>query len=408
MRLGFTYLLLIGLIFSVSGQTTSLIKPGEKAPPFVLNKGENTIQGITIPYLNKIVLLYFWNNTTPGARKGNVFLKRVFDKYADADFINAEGFEVISIAVQSNQTSWKETIQNDSLNSFIHGIAPKGVSEDDVCMKFGVTKIPTTILIDETGEVIMINPRMADLENYLDNKKNVHPQKKDIYGMFALSSSLIDKVRFSKVYLFNGYGDSLAYTRTNENGVFTFHDLKLNQDLVLKLDNQMDIITSDPSALYNTKGELLIKGRTHAGGFVFDLPAKLLSQLQLADSSLNTVSPLEITVTKYLEFKGYDQGLSVTDEKELKGVLSTLDKNKKSILEIAVHSDSKQDEKTSKNLTDKQARMLKGYFQSKGIQQNRMRVISFGSTQPSIACNPSCSDEEHKKNKRVEFTILKN
>jgi outer membrane protein OmpA-like peptidoglycan-associated protein len=226
--------------------------------------------------------------------------------------------------------------------------------------------------------------------------------------MLALSSSKEEKVRFSKVYLFNHYGDSLGYSRTNENGVFVFHEMKVNHNYILKIDNQMDIITSDPSALYNTEGELLVQGKTMQGGFVFYLPSKLIPRLQLADSSLNTVSPLEITVTKYLEFKNNNSALSVKDEQELKGVLTTLEKNKQSILEIAVHSNSKQDEKISKNYSDQQAQLLKTYFLGKGIPQNRIRVQSFGSSQPVIHCSPNCTEDDHKKNKRVEFTILKN
>lgn len=144
------------------------------------------------------------------------------------------------------------------------------------------------------------------------------------------------------------------------------------------------------------------------GGFVFYLPSKLITKLQLADSSLNTVSPLEITITKYLSFKNNNTALSSKDEQELNGILTTLKKNNQSILEIAVHSNSKQDEKTSKTFSDQQAQLLKTYFLSKGIPQSRLRVQSFGSSQPAISCSTGCTDEEHKKNKRVEFTILKN
>lgn len=226
--------------------------------------------------------------------------------------------------------------------------------------------------------------------------------------MMALSSSLEDKVRFSKIYLFNRYGDTLAYTRTNENGVFSFHELTLNREVVLKIDNQIDILTTDPTALYNTKGELLAKGKTQEGGFVFELSTKLLSKMQVADSNLNTVSPLEITVTKHLEFKNNTADISPKDEKELSGILSTMLKNQKSVLEIAVHTNNTLDEKSSKALSDRQAQALKTYFLKQGVAQNRIRLLSFGSSQPLIQCSPSCTEEENKKNKRVEFTVLKN
>ena len=99
------YLLFFVLVLTAHGQNSSLIKPGEKAPPFVLDRGENTIQGFTMPYLNKIVLLHFWSTSQPGARANTLFLNSISEKYIDSDFINAEGFEIIAIAVQNDQKS---------------------------------------------------------------------------------------------------------------------------------------------------------------------------------------------------------------------------------------------------------------------------------------------------------------
>ncbi len=407
MKLKLLYLFCSLSTSAVLAQESKLIKAGEKAPSFVLNRGENAIQGFTMPYLNKIVLLHFWNTQTTNSSKRNKFLNQISEKYMDSEYINAEGFEVIAIAVQNDRTTWKAAIQRDSLTNFTHGIALKGFQEEDVCLKFGVEKVPNDILINENAEVILINPRMIDLENYLDSKKNVHPIKKDYYGAFALSSSPQDKLRFSKVYLFNQFGDTIAFTRTNENGIFVFTDLKSNQNYVFKLDNHLDIITSDPAALYSTEGELLIRGETKDGGFVFNVPSHLNYKLQLADTSKNSNPPHEITVVKYLNFKGQNGGLNKQDEVEIAGLLSTLEKNSKSMLEIVVHSDSKQNERESKQLSDKQAQVLKNYFLAKGIPTNHLRVISLGNTQPVLKCEPNCSEEDHKKNKRVEFTILK-
>lgn len=383
------------------------IKAGEQAPPFVVNRGENAIQGISMPYMNKIVLLHFWSTNLPQSKIVNKHLVRLHEKYSEADFINAAGFEIIAIAVQNDQKSWKDGISRDSTSHFINGIAGKGLEEDDVCKKFNILSVPADVLIDETGKIVQLNPRLADVENYLDEKKNVHPIRKDIFGWFAFSSDTSEKFKFSRVYLFNQYGDSLAYTRSNEKGLFTFHDLKLNQDILLKIDNQADFLTSDPVALFSVSGEEVMKAQHKAGGFVFEIPARLNSKLHVPDSSVNKTTPLEISFTKQLEFINGGMALHPKDEKELHVILNQLKRSNKSILEYGVHMHSKNGEAAAKASSDKQAQTIKTFFIKNGIDSKRIRYQSFGSSQPLVPCTQGCSEAEHQKNKRVEFTILK-
>ncbi|MGZ3918849.1 MAG: OmpA family protein [Bacteroidia bacterium] len=402
---------LIFFIFTAAlfSQTPAVaIKPGDKAPPFILNLQQNTTQSFAIPYLNRIVLLHFWSSTVSKSKAYNKYLNRLAGRYKNALYRNADGFEVIAIGVQSDKGAWNETVINDSLNNFINGLAFRGYN-DEICKKYNITSVPNDILIDETGTIIAINPRIRDIEDMLDERKNFQPIKKDVIGTLALSSNPADMLKFGKLYLFDAYGDSLSKTNTNTNGAFTFSDIKLNQDFILKVDNGTDIITSDPLALYTSKGEKILEGKTMENGFVFYIPAKLSYKLtENSEDGTLTGGIGQVNVVKDLSFKSNGAELTPKDEKELNSIFLILQKNKSLSVEITTHTDSKLTDKAAMDLTLKQSNTIKNYFIKRGVSPTRMKLMAKGSLQPRKPCRPEdCTEEDHKQNRRVEFLVYK-
>ncbi|MCE3260077.1 MAG: cell envelope biosis protein OmpA [Bacteroidetes bacterium] len=402
------FLILAAKLFSQT-VTSGPLKPGDKAPSFILQVQQNSIQSFSMPYLNRIVLLHFWSSTVSKSKAYNKYLNRLAGRYKNALYRNAEGFEIIAIAVQSDRRAWDETVKNDSLDNFINGIANRGYN-DEICKKFGVTSVPNDILIDESGTIIAVNPRIRDIEDMLDERKNFQPVKKDVIGTLAMSSDPADLLKFGKLYLFDAYGDSLSKTTTNGSGAFTFSDIKLNQDFILKVDNGTDIITSDPLALYTAKGEKILEGKTMEGGFVFYIPSK--SSYKLTENSEeHTLSGGigQVNVIKDLVFKNNGAELTPKDEKELNSIFLILQKNKSLSVEITTHTDSKFDDKVSMEITSKQCTTIKNYFVKKGISATRLKLAAKGRSQPRKVCkNPAdCTEDDHKQNRRVEFLVYK-
>lgn len=401
-------------IFMVSGvfaQTEAPgIKIGDHAPPFILNLQSNTIQSYTMPYLRRIVLLHFWSSNIKKSRTANRYLSRLAERYQNSTYKSADGFEIIAVAVQTDKNAWKEAITADSLNFFTHGIALRGYS-DEVCKKYGITSLPTDILIDDYGLVLAVNPRMTDIENFLDDRKNYQPVKKDVVGTLAGSSNSAEQLKFSKLYLFNFYGDSVAKTTTNAKGGFMFSDIKLNQDFILKVDNKIDITTSDPIALYSPGGEFLMDGRTKDNGFIFYISARYSSKLTESDSAgTGMVNSLgQIDVVKHLTFFTNGMGLTPKDELELNSIISILAKNKKLKLEVFTHTDARMDADYALDLTTKQAACIKAYMQKKGIPPQRIKTFAKGKSELKKICEGTtdCREEDHKINRRVEFLIYK-
>ncbi len=404
------FILFIFLFATLNSQTeTSPIKPGDKAPGFILTQ-QNSIQSFALPYFNRVILMHFWSTSVPQSKAKNRSLNRLAGRYKNAIYKNADGFDLIAIAVQSDKRAWNEDVRVDSLTNFINGIAQKGYN-DDVCKKYGVTSLPADVLIDENGIVIAINPKMSVLEDLLDEKKNFLPIKKDVTGIIGHTSNKDDILKFGKLYLFDAYYDSVSTTLTNANGGFSFYDIKLNQDFILKTDNQVDIVTSDPLAIYNKRGEHIVDGKTMGNGFVFYIPSNTSYKLtdDNPDEALNgTIG--EVNVTKNLIFASNGAALSPKDEQELQPILLMLQKNKDLVVTITTHTDSKPDDKSAMDLTIKQAKTVKDYLVKKGISAPRIKTYPKGKTQPRKTCkaHADCSDADHKQNRRVEFVVSKN
>jgi hypothetical protein len=390
--------------FSQSG---GLLKQGDHAPSFILNLEGNSIKSYVMPYMKHIVMLHFWSSDVITSKIYGKRLNSIAKRYDNALYKNADGFEVVAIAVQANKKAWRNDIQADSLNEFTHGIALNGFNED-VCKKYSVVSLPTDILIDENGNVIAIDPKLTDVETILDDRKNFQPVKKDVTGTLALSSNKMDVLKFSRLYLFNHYGDSVGKTVTSATGGFVFSDVKLNQDFVLKVDNQTDIITSDPISLYTPTGELLLDGKTSEGGFVFNIPARL--SYKLTESEHAAAAGVPLNIIKNLEFTANGGGLTAKDEKELNTVLSLLEGNHQATLEFTTNTDSKLTDAAALALTTKQAATLTRYFEKKGVDKTRLKSIPKGNDEPRVLCDQThaCTEEDHKENRRVEFFVHKN
>ena len=407
MKLKLIVLLFFYAIVSIA-QTE--LKPGDKAPSFVLNLQQNSIQSFPMPYLSRIVLVHFWSSTVTKSKANNKFLNRLAGRYKNTLYRSAEGFEIIAIAVQSDKKAWVESITTDSLNNFINGVAVRGYN-DDICKKFGITSVPKDLLIDENGVIIAVDPRMRDIESMLDDKKNFQPVKKEVVGILANAGNKAEFLKFGKVYLFDGYGDSIATAVTNANGNFLINDVKLNQDFIIKVDNKADIITSDPLALFTTRGEHIMDGKNIDKGFSFYIPSKMSYKLteDNQDATLSGGGIGQVNVVKNLAFKDNGAGLTPKDETELNAVFLILSKNKTLNVDIFTHTDQKADEKAALELTQKQVLTIKNYLVKKGISSTRIKTEAKGKKEPRKEChaNSDCKEEDHKMNRRVEFLVYK-
>jgi outer membrane protein OmpA-like peptidoglycan-associated protein len=406
MRAAYLFLILATCVLFSEGQTTPVeLKNGDKAPAFVLNMKQGGIQGYSMPYLNRIVLLHFWSSSVKKSRASHKSMMRMFNKYKSALYRNADGFDIIAIAVQSDKTAWNEAIEEDSLD-VVNGIAPRSYN-DEVCRKYGINVLPTDVLIDEKGNVIAVNPSLRDLEYILDERKSFQVLRKNITGTIAETDNSTSFLRGGNLFLLNSYGDSIARTGVSPAGVFTINEIKLSQDFVLKVETDLNPSQNMDFSIYTERGEKVVTASPKMGELMYRIPVSLMEKLQEYDGENPTNGGIEqIEVIKALQFKPNGLGLLPKDEKEMEAIVSMMQKNKALSVDVIAHVNTKTDAAQANNLTKNQAATVRTFLMSKGIAATRIRTSFKGNTQPREKCAP-CNEEQLKKNSRVEFRLVK-
>ncbi|MCB0507956.1 MAG: TlpA family protein disulfide reductase [Bacteroidetes bacterium] len=117
-----------------------------------------------------LVLIDFWASWCGPCRRNNPALVALYNKYQDKKFEKGiKGFTIYSVSLDNNQANWTSAIKADGL------IWPNHVSDlggwySDGARKYGIQFIPQTVLIDESGYVIAINPTHQLIEELVDKK----------------------------------------------------------------------------------------------------------------------------------------------------------------------------------------------------------------------------------------------
>lgn len=77
-------------------------------------------------------------------------------------------------------------------------------------------------------------------------------------------------------------------------------------------------------------------------------------------------------------------------------------------VEISAHTDSRGSLEYNQKLSDKRAASVRQYLVDNGIDPSRMTSKGYGESRLTNKCSDGvkCSEEEHQKNRRVEFTVI--
>ena len=117
-----------------------------------------------------IVLIDFWASWCGPCRRNNPAVVATYNKFLGKKFNKGiKGFTVYSVSLDQNGDAWKQAIKQDGLVWENHVSDLKGWSADGAA-KYGIRSIPQTVLVDETGFVIAINPSHQLVEQILNKK----------------------------------------------------------------------------------------------------------------------------------------------------------------------------------------------------------------------------------------------
>lgn len=107
----------------------------------------------------KVVLLDFWASWCMPCRASNKHLVKIYSKY------KPQGFEIYSVSVDDDRKDWEKAIAKDKITWLQVNDPQSGGAESAV--RWNISMIPTTYLINKKGDVVGFNLEGDQLEKMI-------------------------------------------------------------------------------------------------------------------------------------------------------------------------------------------------------------------------------------------------
>ena len=143
----------------VASKVQTNLGPGHMAPEIAMNNPEGKELKLS-DLRGNIVLIDFWASWCSPCRAENPNVVRLYNKY------HSKGFEVFSVSLDRSRNEWLNAINRDGLIWSNHVSDLNGWTSSGGAT-YGITSIPSTVLVDREGRIIARNLRGNDLERKL-------------------------------------------------------------------------------------------------------------------------------------------------------------------------------------------------------------------------------------------------
>lgn len=396
-------------LYKTSYAQSQTLNIGDHAPSLVLNSSFNSIQSFTFPNQNTITLLYFWSSSVPKSKQNIYRYKRIYNKYSDIGFKTANGFDMISVALQSDKNTWQEDLNKYGLTTkFNNGIAIKGYGDMHI-KEYKISSMPSSFLIDENGIIIAINPSVKTIIEILESKRNAEMSsdvQHQISGKIMFGNKSLEALTNQKISFLNGT-DTIKSIVLDENGKFLLENINPSLSTTIVFSKNSKIESNQTVFLTSENGEIISNFTNTNFGYEYIILDVEMSYLKPHFELINyeNDNSLRNLYSSDQLFHANELTLSKDAILKLSVVLNKLIDNPKTQLEIITHSDCNGDAKLNAANTLKQSNVILAFFTKMGINKSRLKSIGKGEAEPINKCidGVKCTEEEYKVNRRTEF-----
>ena len=127
---------------------TELLKTGTAIPDFKLPDLKGKKQTLSKLVKGKYAVIDFWASWCPDCRKDIPNVKRMYQKFAPL------GVQFIGVSFDDDANKWREAVAQNELN-YTQVSELKRMRDSDVAKAFGVKWIPSMMLVDKEGKVLL-------------------------------------------------------------------------------------------------------------------------------------------------------------------------------------------------------------------------------------------------------------
>ncbi|MBR5604589.1 MAG: AhpC/TSA family protein [Bacteroidales bacterium] len=113
---------------------------------------------------SKLLLIDFWASWCGPCRAENPNVVEVYNEYHE------KGFDIIGVSLDMEKENWIKAIESDEL--IWHNISDLKYWNNEGAKLYGVSSIPSNVLIDQNGIIIAKNLRGEDLRNKVEEILN--------------------------------------------------------------------------------------------------------------------------------------------------------------------------------------------------------------------------------------------
>ncbi|WP_044632274.1 OmpA family protein [Neotamlana sedimentorum] len=308
----------------------------------------NTQQNESFPFLNSEDILYFSSDGHLGLGLLDIFETKTDSNNNAIDVVN------LGLPINSSKDDFSYFINSDNLTGYFASNRNGGVGSDDI---YAFNKLPELII---AGTIVDTDTK--------------------------------EPIKDSKIVLVTPTGEELATAISDENG---YYEIKVDRDnnYGLKLFKEGYI---DLTSLISTRN-------------LDKTVSKITENIELNPKVIETIQDAEFFPI-YFDYN--KSNIREDGSNELDRIVNyMMNKYPEMVIKIASYTDSRGSNKYNLKLSEDRAVSTFKYLVDHGVSPSRiLGYKGYGEDNLTNNCDDStkCSEDEHQKNRRTEFVIIRN